>query len=112
MDDTRDRPDSADSTLDRHTDLDELRDGGPTQTPGVQTTTGGSAGPASVAGLRARPAGAGPTTTGDATSGGMGTPVGGSTSDATTTGRSGGTVVGGSDIDPGSREAEAASDQD
>jgi hypothetical protein len=84
------------STLPRDADLDELRDGGPTETPGARTTTGGRAGPASVAGLRARP-NAGPTTTGDATSGGMGTPVGGGTSDATTTGGSG--AVAGSDTD-------------
>jgi hypothetical protein len=73
-----------DSTLDRHTDLDELRDGGPTQTPGAMTTTGGSAGAASVR-RRIQP-GAAPTTTGAAGSGGMHVPIGGATSDATTTG--------------------------
>jgi hypothetical protein len=73
-----------DSTLDRHTDLDELRDGGPTRTPGAMTTTGGSAGPASVR-RRVQP-GAAPTTTGAAGSGGMHAPIGGATSDATTTG--------------------------
>jgi hypothetical protein len=73
-----------DSTLDRHTDLDELRNGGPTETPGAMTTTGGSAGPASVR-RRVQP-GAGPTTTGAAGSGGMHAPIGGGTSDATTTG--------------------------
>lgn len=73
-----------DSTLDRHTDLEELRNGGPTRTPGVMTTTGGTAGPASV-GRRFLP-GAGPTTTGDAGSGGLSTPVGGATSDASTAG--------------------------
>jgi hypothetical protein len=70
--------------LDRRTDLDELRDGGPTDTPGVMTTTGGSAGPASIR-RRARP-GAAPTTTGDAGSGGMHGPTGGATSDNTTGG--------------------------
>jgi hypothetical protein len=73
-----------DSTLDRHTDLDELRNGGPTETPGAMTTTGGSAGPASVR-RRVQP-GAGPTMTGAAGSGGMHAPIGGGTSDATTTG--------------------------
>ncbi|WFE26352.1 hypothetical protein O7623_23900 [Solwaraspora sp. WMMD791] len=75
-----------------------LRDGGPTRSGGGLTTTGGTAGPAST--RRAAGPGRGkdpgrgkkgrgrgkvaPTTTGDATSGGMGTPAGGSTSDATT----------------------------
>jgi hypothetical protein len=78
---------------DREIELAELRDGGPTRTPGMRTTTGGTAGPASVAEeLREhRRPGDGdepvaPTTTGDATSGGMGTPVRSSTSDATTGG--------------------------
>jgi hypothetical protein len=79
-----DVPSTVDSTLDRHTDLDELRDGGPTRTPGAMTTTGGSAGPASVP-RRVRP-GAAPTTTGAAGSGGMDAPTGGGTSDATTAG--------------------------
>jgi hypothetical protein len=95
---TDDSDDNVKSTLDRDTDLDELRDGGPTNAPGVRTTTGGTAGPASI--RRPVPEGAAPTTTGDATSGGMGTPVGGGTSDATTTGSSGGMVTGGSDTDP------------
>ncbi|MFC4110402.1 hypothetical protein [Micromonospora zhanjiangensis] len=61
-------------------DPDVLRDGGPTRNRGVATTTGGRrAGPASV---HRRPRrGAAPTTTGDATTGGSGTPAGGSTSD-------------------------------
>ncbi|MDR7275726.1 hypothetical protein [Catenuloplanes atrovinosus] len=42
------------STVDRGTDLDELRNGGPTRTPGMMTTTGGTAGPASVAAAHAR----------------------------------------------------------
>jgi hypothetical protein len=78
--------DDLSSSLDPNTDLDELRNGGPTRTPGIMTTTGGTAGPASVAALRAPREGAAPTTTGDAGSGGMETVLGGSTSDATTTG--------------------------
>jgi hypothetical protein len=67
----------------RRVDPDVLRDGGPTRNRGVGTTTGGRrAGPASV---RRRPRATGgrvaPTTTGDATSGGMATPRGGTTSD-------------------------------
>ena len=86
-------------------DPDDLRNGGPTRTPGMRTTTGSSAGPGGPG--RAGPAPLGepaeddaaedetartvaPTTTGDATSGGMGTPVGGATSDATTGATSGG----------------------
>lgn len=64
-----------------------LRDGGPTRSGGGLTTTGGAAGPASVRRVKDRNRGGqkvAPTTTGDATSGGMGTPAGGSTSDATT----------------------------
>lgn len=84
-----------------------LLDGGPTRSGGGLTTTGGTAGPASTRRVtgpgrdkesrgrdkesRGRKAGGkkgrgkvAPTTTGDATSGGMGTPAGGSTSDATT----------------------------
>jgi hypothetical protein len=81
---------------DRELELEELRNGGPTRTPGIRTTTGGNAGPAAVAArLREHrrpnqaPGASGtvaPTTTGDATSGGMDTPVRGSTSDATTGG--------------------------
>jgi hypothetical protein len=76
-----DRRDGADpdlsSSLDPNVDLDELRNGGPTRTPGAMTTTGGTAGPASVAALRARRDDAGPTTTGDAGSGGMDSPADG-----------------------------------
>jgi hypothetical protein len=64
-------------------DPDVLRDGGPTRNRGVITTTGGrKAGPASVR-RRPRPPGGNvaPTTTGDATTGGMNTPASGSTSD-------------------------------
>jgi hypothetical protein len=60
-----------DSTVDRDTDLDELRNGGPTQTPGAMTTTGGTAGPASFAGRDQPDPSAAPTTTGDATTGGL-----------------------------------------
>jgi hypothetical protein len=95
-----DQQDVADHPLDPQL----YRDGGPQETPGMATTTGGTAGPASVHPYHdRRPEGPGkiaPTTTGDATSGGMGTPVGGSTSDATTGGTTGGTIVGGSDTDP------------
>jgi hypothetical protein len=86
-----------DSTVDADTDLDELRNGGPTRTPGVMTTTGGTAGPASMAGLHRANPDAGPTTTGDAGSGGLGTPVGGANSDNTTGGRV--AATGGSDTD-------------
>lgn len=68
-----------------HVDIDPevLRNGGPTRSGGAVTTTGGTAGPASV--RRRRNEGkVAPTTTGDATSGGMDTPAGGATSDATT----------------------------
>ncbi|RKR91168.1 hypothetical protein BDK92_5559 [Micromonospora pisi] len=69
---------------DARTDTGVFRDGGPTRTPrGMVTTTGGTAGPASVR-RTGPPRGKGkvaPTTTGDATTGGMSTPVGGSTSD-------------------------------
>jgi hypothetical protein len=65
-------------------DPDVLRDGGPTRNRGVVTTTGGTAGPASVRRLGNARGNrkVAPTTTGDATTGGMSTPTGGSTSDA------------------------------
>ena len=78
------KDENVDSTLARDTDLAELRDGGPTTTPGVMTTTGGTAGPNS---FKTRPRsgpGVANTTTGDATTGGMDTPVDGYTSDAST----------------------------
>ena len=83
----RDIQDPADSEA----DPEVLRDGGPTRHRGVMTTTGGTAGPASVRrrALRDDEVDAGkvaPTTTGDATTGGMDTPAGGSTSDASATG--------------------------
>ncbi|MFB9239910.1 hypothetical protein ACFFWC_31030 [Plantactinospora siamensis] len=75
----RDLDDPAHSRI----DADTLRDGGPTETPGMVTTTGGVAGPASVH-RRPRPTGGNvaPTTTGDATTGGMEPSRGGTTSDA------------------------------
>lgn len=67
-----------------------LRDGGPTRGQGAVTTTGGTAGPASVRRIPRSPekhrGKVAPTTTGDATSGGMSTPAGGSTSDKTSEG--------------------------
>ncbi len=74
------------STLPAETDLDELRDGGPTRSGGAVTTTGGTAGPASTHRLTNRDRGekVAPTTTGDAGSGGMTYPASGPTSDGTT----------------------------
>ncbi|BCB90199.1 hypothetical protein [Phytohabitans suffuscus] len=71
--------------------LDEevRRDGGPTRGHGAVTTTGGTAGPASVRRRTNRDIGRGkvaPTTTGDATSGGMSTPASGTTSDGSSSG--------------------------
>ncbi|GAA3764374.1 hypothetical protein [Micromonospora maritima] len=67
-----------------------LRDGGPTRGQGAVTTTGGTAGPASVRRVARQPerhpGKVAPTTTGDATTGGMSTPAGGSTSDASASG--------------------------
>jgi hypothetical protein len=89
-----------DDPADVEVDQEVLRQGGPTRTPGAVTTTGGRAGPAMrhATGQRGEGKGGGPegqgggknkvapTTTGDATSGGMDTPTGGTTSDATTSG--------------------------
>ncbi|WP_433532197.1 hypothetical protein ACQPYA_09220 [Micromonospora sp. CA-263727] len=65
-----------------------LRDGGPTRGQGAITTTGGTAGPASVRRLARQPerhrGKVAPTTTGDATTGGLSTPSAGSTSDQST----------------------------
>ena len=67
-----------------------LRDGGPTRGQGAVTTTGGTAGPASVRRLARQPekhpGKVAPTTTGDASTGGLSTPAGGSTSDNSSTG--------------------------
>ena len=71
-----------DDPADDRADPDVLRDGGPTRNRGTVTTTGGRAGPASVRRRPRRPDGrVAPTTTGDATTGGLSTPAGGSTSD-------------------------------
>lgn len=70
------------STIDAGTDVEQLQDGGPHPEHGVMTTTGGTAGPNS---FRTRPRsgpGVANTTTGDATTGAMETPVDGYTSDA------------------------------
>ncbi|MGK5739231.1 hypothetical protein [Micromonospora sp. URMC 103] len=65
-----------------------LRDGGPVAGQGAVTTTGGTAGPASVRRVARQPeqhrGKVAPTTTGDATTGGMSTPEGTSTSDQST----------------------------
>ncbi|MEV2241223.1 hypothetical protein [Micromonospora sp. NPDC049891] len=65
-----------------------LRDGGPTRGQGAITTTGGTAGPASARRVARQPerhrGKVAPTTTGDATTGGMSTPPGGPTSDQST----------------------------
>ncbi|NJP35297.1 hypothetical protein [Micromonospora thermarum] len=62
-----------------------LRDGGPTRGQGAITTTGGTAGPASVRRVARQPerhpGKVAPTTTGDAGTGGLSTPTSGSTSD-------------------------------
>ncbi|MFF0658517.1 MULTISPECIES: hypothetical protein [Micromonospora] len=67
-----------------------LRDGGPTGGQGAVTTTGGTAGPASARRLARQPekhpGKVAPTTTGDAGTGGLSTPAGGSTSDNSATG--------------------------
>ncbi|WP_091191280.1 hypothetical protein [Micromonospora narathiwatensis] len=67
-----------------------LRDGGPTRGQGAVTTTGGTAGPASARRVARQPerhrGKVAPTTTGDATTGGLSTPAGGSTSDASSSG--------------------------
>lgn len=69
-------------------DPEVLRDGGPTRGQGAITTTGGTAGPASTRRVPRRPerhpGKVAPTTTGDATTGGLGTPPGGATSDQST----------------------------
>ncbi|MFU8849742.1 hypothetical protein ACNAW0_01945 [Micromonospora sp. SL1-18] len=71
-------------------DPNVLRDGGPTRGQGAVTTTGGTAGPASARRLARQPerhrGKVAPTTTGDATTGGLSTPASGSTSDASSPG--------------------------
>ncbi|MCZ7420072.1 MULTISPECIES: hypothetical protein [unclassified Micromonospora] len=65
-----------------------LRDGGPTRGQGAITTTGGTAGPASARRVARQPerhpGKVAPTTTGDATTGGLTTPPAGPTSDNST----------------------------
>ncbi|MBQ0895076.1 hypothetical protein ABT214_20995 [Micromonospora purpureochromogenes] len=79
-----------DDPADAPVDPNVLRDGGPTRGQGAITTTGGTAGPASVRRLARQPerhrGTVAPTTTGDATTGGLSTPAGGSTSDKSSTG--------------------------
>ena len=70
------------STLAAGTDTEQLVNGGAAPGGGVMTTTGGNAGRTASAHPRAGP-GVAPTTTGDATTGAMTTPVDGYTSDAT-----------------------------
>ncbi|MEV4655875.1 hypothetical protein [Micromonospora sp. NPDC049301] len=69
-------------------DPNVLRDGGPTGGQGAVTTTGGTAGPASARRVARQPerhrGKVAPTTTGDATTGGLSTQMGGSTSDQST----------------------------
>ncbi len=88
------RPDSLDdapelkSTIDADVDPEVLRNGGPTRTPGMMTTTGGNAGPNSIKRHPNRPTDGtkiAPTTTGDATTGGFTSGSGGTTSDNSTT---------------------------
>ncbi|SCL22791.1 hypothetical protein GA0070624_2607 [Micromonospora rhizosphaerae] len=73
-------------------DPNVLRDGGPTRGQGAVTTTGGTAGPASSGWVARQPerhrtkGKVAPTTTGDATTGGLSTPAGGSTSDKSSSG--------------------------
>ncbi|MGX6602554.1 hypothetical protein ACWKSP_10520 [Micromonosporaceae bacterium Da 78-11] len=75
--------DGLSSTVPAGTDTDQLQDGGPGPADGgIMTTTGGNAGPNS---FKARPRsgpGVANTTTGDATTGAMETPVDGYVSDA------------------------------
>ncbi|MFE9956567.1 hypothetical protein [Micromonospora sp. NPDC005299] len=79
-----------DDPADAPVDPNVLRDGGPTRGQGAVTTTGGTAGPASVRRVARQPerhrGTVAPTTTGDATTGGLSTPAGGSTSDASSSG--------------------------
>ena len=70
------------STLAAGTDTEQLRDGGPQETQGVATTTGGSAGPNSFRTPPRHGPGVANTTTGDATTGAMEPPVDSYTSDA------------------------------
>ena len=77
--------DDPDDVADVPIDPEVLRDGGPTRGQGAVTTTGGTAGPASVRRVARQPerhpGKVAPTTTGDATTGGLSTPTGGPVSD-------------------------------
>ncbi len=73
------------STLAAGTDTDRLQDGGPHPEHGVMTTTGGTAGPNSFRTHPRSGPGVANTTTGDATTGAMETPVDSYTSDASST---------------------------
>ena len=79
-----------DDPADAPIDPNVLRDGGPTRGQGAITTTGGTAGPASARRVARQPerhpGKVAPTTTGDATTGGLSTPAGGSTSDKSSSG--------------------------
>ena len=70
------------STIPAGTDTDQLRNGGPQGMPGVMTTTGGTAGPNSFKTRSRTGEFVAPTTTGDATTGAMQTPIDGNTRDA------------------------------
>jgi hypothetical protein len=63
------REDDLSSTIPAGTDTERLRDGGPTETPGVATTTGGTAGPNSFPTRPRTGPGVANTTTGDAGTG-------------------------------------------
>ncbi|WP_117209190.1 hypothetical protein [Allorhizocola rhizosphaerae] len=72
---------NAKSEADRELEKEERRDGGPSETPGMMTTTGGKAGTSMrVKPGRKNPGKTAPTTTGDAGSGGMNPPTSGTTS--------------------------------
>jgi hypothetical protein len=73
------------STLPAGSDIDQLQDGGPHPEQGVLTTTGGTAGPTSFRTHPRTGPGVANTTTGDATTGAMETPVDSYTSDASST---------------------------
>ena len=69
MTDEQQATDDLSSTLPAGTDVDQLQNGGPTSTPGVRTTTGGTAGPNSFPKHPRTGPGVANPTTGDATTG-------------------------------------------
>ena len=69
------------STIPAGTDPEQLRNGGPPPAEGIMTTTGGTAGPASFPNRARTGPGVANTTTGDATTGTVGTPPNDYTSD-------------------------------